>query len=189
MAAWKSWHQVAEAIVLFNDVQPALQSSITRFIPAESHPRIMELVELCMYQKEWCAILNGDIVITECFQRVELTLSARRAQAAVSWRHEFDPNVGLEPRARVDNGLDFFAACPWIWAQVYAAVNENLRLGAIQWDSWMLGFFGLRSGGSLFDITPSRCVCHPLHQGRQYGPAPPPFHLHAWPTMPGLQIS
>lgn len=188
LAAWKSWHEVAEAIIYFNDPQPQLFSSITRFVPAEPYPRILNMVELMMSQPGWCALLNSDIILTPYFKAIEQKLYAKKAIAASSWRHEFDPAIGIEPRARVDNGLDFFAASPWVWANVYAEVNENLRLGAIQWDSWLLGFFSIKAAAGFYDITPSRCVAHPAHQGRCYGPAPAPFHFHAWPVMSRMQI-
>lgn len=188
LAAWKSWSKVASAIVYFNDPEPVLESPITRFIPSENFPRILEMAGLCMCQPEWCVILNGDIVVTERLRSVEERLKQFRAMAAASWRHEFDPAIGLEPRKRVDNGLDFFAAHPIIWARVHLEANENLRLGSIQWDTWLLGFFGFKAAGLFWDITPSRCVCHPKHNGRAYGPAPPPFHFHAWPLMPSKKL-
>lgn len=188
IAAWESWHKVATAIVYFNDPQPPLVSPITRFVPSENFPRILCMAELMMEQRDWCVLLNGDIWITEYFKIITQKLDAKKATCCASWRHEFDPKVGLEPRARVDNGLDFFAAKPAVWAHVYNEVNENLRLGAIQWDSWMLGFFSIRAAAGFYDITPSRCVCHPKHEGRALGPAPPPFHFHAWPVMSRMQI-
>lgn len=188
LAAWRSWQQVADAIVYFNDPESALESDITRFIPSENYPRILHLAEFCMEQPDWCVILNGDIVITPYFKTIEKKLNDKKALACSSWRHEFDPAVGIEPRTRVDNGLDFFAAKPWVWAHVYAEVNEHLRLGAIQWDSWLLGFFSIRAAAGNYDITPSRCVCHPIHGSRSYGPAPAPFHFHAWPVMGNMKI-
>jgi len=191
LAAWRSWHAVAEAIIFFNDYQEALDSEITRFIPSENYPRILHMAEFMMEQEGWCALLNSDIVITPYFKTVEKKLNDKKAMACSSWRHEFDPAVGIEPRTRVDNGLDFFAAKPWVWAHVYAQVNENLRLGSVRWDTWMLGFFSIRAAAGNYDITKSRCVCHPRHsqEGRKYGPPPPDdLHFHAWPVMSRMEI-
>lgn len=188
LAALTSWHQSASAVVYFNDVQPALSSPITRFIPAENFPRIIDLAEFCAEQKDWCAILNADIVITPYFLQIERKLKARKACAASSWRFEFDPAVGIDPCERVDNGLDFFAATPEIWAKVYQDVPESLRISVQQWDSWMLAYFSMHAVSGFYDITPSKCVRHPSHGNRQYGPYGGPVHFHGWPTMSPVQI-
>lgn len=188
LAAWKSWHEVAEAIIYFNDPQPQLQSSITRFVPAEPYPRILHMAELAMNQPGWCALINSDIVLSPYFKIVEQKLYAKKALAASSWRHEFDPAIGIEPRSRVDNGLDFFAANPWVWANVYNDIDERMRLGSQRWDSWMLGYFSIKAAVGFYDITPSRCVAHPKHEGRILGPDAGEVHFHAWPVMSRMQI-
>lgn len=193
LTAWKSWQSVASAVVYFNDPQPALASPITRFIPSEPFPRLIDIFEFCAEQKDWCAVLNGDIVILNHFQSVEKKLKARNACAASSWRWEFDPEVGFFPNAVVDPGVDFFAATPKIWQQVYQDIDENLRLGSVQWDSFLLGWFAVKAvhsptEGCFYSITPSRCVLHPKHGNRKYGPNPPPVHFHGWPTMSPCEI-
>jgi hypothetical protein len=141
-----------------------------------------------MEQQDWCAILNADIVVTPHFKLVELKLKARKASAASSWRHEFDPAIGFDPCSRVDNVLDFFAASPFVWSLVYQDVNETLRLGSVQWDSWMLGYFAVKATAGFYDITPSKCIRHPRHGNRKYGPNPEPVHFHGWPVMSPVVI-
>lgn len=183
LAAFKSWEKVADAIVYFNQPQQELQSPKTRFIPAEDFPRILDMAELCANQPGWSCILNADIVITEHFIDVERKLKARKACAASSWRHDFDPKVGLEPRGRTGNGIDFFAATQDFWQKVYHAVPESLRIGVQVWDQWMLAFFAMYAVQGFYDLTPSRCVCHPIHGGRAYGPFGGMVHIHGWPCM------
>lgn len=186
--AWQSWHMVMSAIVYFNDPQPELESPITRFIPSEPYPRILDLVEFCMNQEDWCCIINADIVITERFRAVEKKLKSRNLYCSSSWRHEFDPAVGIDPCSRVDNGLDYFGASPKFWEEVYQDVPDTLRLGSQQWDSWMLAYFGQRGASGFAHISDSKCVRHPKHGSRSYGPPTPPVHFHGWPVMMGPSI-
>jgi len=185
MAAHESWQEVFSAVVYFNSQkQPEMRNAKTRFLPAESFPPLLQLVELCAAQAEWCAILNADIIVRPHFRQVEERLVERRADCCASWRHQFDPKVGWEPCERVDNGLDFFAAEPPFWAKVYRDIPEELRLGAIQWDSWMAGYFNAFGKRNFFNITSTKTILHPLHGERSYGHAPPPVHFYGQPSMP-----
>ncbi len=194
-AAHESWRRIASAIYYFGPRQSYLECPKTTFVPSEDYPPIIDLVEFAHQQQDWCAIINSDIIVTEHFLSVEAKLKARKAVCCASWRHEFDPAVGLEPRDRVDNGLDFFAANPWMWARVYQDVPEAIRIGCNRWDSWMLSYFNARghagSGHTFYDITPSRCICHPKHPDhlRRYGPDPGMPHFFAWPVMSQVSIS
>ena len=188
--AHASWTEVFDCIVYFNSQeQPEMRNNKTRFLPSEDFPRIVDLCEFCGSQNEWCCILNADIVVTKTMKRIESALKTKHAWAASSWRHEFDPNVGIDPCERVDNGLDFFAAIPSIWSKIYHDVNPELRLGSITWDSWMLGWFAIHAQSGFYDITPSKCIRHPKHEHRAYGPVPPPVHFHGWPVMSAVTIS
>jgi hypothetical protein len=188
--ATKSWRMVASAIVYFGPSQEYLESPITRFLPSEPFPKILDLVEFCAEQSDWSAILNSDIVLTSRLLTLEKSLKARKASCASSWRHQFDPAVGIDPCERVDNGLDFFAASPEFWKVVYQDCPETLRLGAQRWDSWMLAYFGMKGIAGFYDLTPSKCVRHPLHFGRIYGDAGPDVDfMGGWPTMSGAALS
>ena len=188
LTAWKSWNLVASAIILFNDVQPELQSNITRFIPSEPFPKLMDIYEVAAHQNDFVAILNADIVVMPQFVNVERKLKARKAIACSSWRWQFTPPDTSKIEV-VDPGLDFFAATPEVWGQCYNDVEETLRLGSVQWDSWQLGWFCAKAAKGFLDITPTRTILHPKHGNRQYGPPPPqPPHFHAWPTMSPVSI-
>jgi len=190
-----SWERVATAIVYFNDPQPALKSPITRFVPSPPFPHLIDLVNFCADQDEWCAILNADIWLAPNFKKVAEQLKARHAIAASSWRWNFDPAAGVEPCVHDDNGLDFFAAASGAWEMLHRAMRApsprgdedsptQLRLGTQQWDSWCLGAFNkLFANIGFYDITNTKCVRHPRHEGRVYGPPPRPVHFLAWPVM------
>jgi hypothetical protein len=195
LAAKTSWDRVASAICYFNEPQPPLASPKTRFIPSEPYPRLIEMVDVAADQNDWVCVINADIVVTPHLQHIEHRLKARKAVAASSWRWEFDPAVGLSPCHHVDNGLDFFAAVPGAWAQVWDRMHnspqgehdaaKHLRFGAPSWDAWMLGaFFKLFSHMGFYNITSSQCIRHPRHGGRKHGAGVPPVHFLDWPVMP-----
>lgn len=179
-----SWEKVASAIVYFNEPQSALSSPKTRFIPSEPYPFLRDIVDLCADQEDWCAIINADIWIHPAFARVEQKLKSKRAVAASSWRFEFDPEKGVEPCERIDNGMDFFAATPAAWGVIYEQEAPNfLKLGCPTWDSWLQGAFFAKFSHGLYDISDTRCVRHPKHGGRKHGAGVPPVHFLAWPVM------
>lgn len=193
-----SWEKVADAIAYFNNAQPALASPKTRFIPSQPYPFLRDIVDLCADQDDWTVIINADIWIHQAFTRIEQKLRAKKAVAASSFRWNFDPAVGVESCAHNDNGLDFFAATPGAWEMVYQKMGttpqgdadspRHLRLGAPQWDSWLLGtFFHLFSNVGFYDITDTRCVRHPIHGGRKYGTGVPMPHFYGWPCQ-GIPI-
>lgn len=192
--AKQSWERLATAIVYLNDPQPALASPKTRFFPSEPYPRVSDMVNLCADQEDWCVILNSDIWLAPNFKSVADKLKAKRAVAASSWRWNFDPAAGIEPCVQDDAGLDFFAAQSGAWDQVHRAMlaqsprgeedsPAHLRFGAPRWDSWMLGTFNvLFANLGFYNLTDTRCVRHPRHEGRKYGPAMMP-HFLGWPIM------
>lgn len=196
LMAKASWENVASAIVYFNDPQPQLASPKTRFIPAEPYPHLIDMIDLCADQgDEWVCILNADIVTTPQLLGAEQRLKKQHAVAASSWRWEFDPAVGINPCQHVDNGLDFFAAIPRAWMKVYDTMHrtpqgehdaaKHLRLGAPSWDTWALAtFFHLFSHMGFYNITGTKSIRHPRHEGRRHADGVPPVHLPCWPVMP-----
>ncbi len=196
--AYQSWLHVADAIVFFNDPQP-LSSPITRYLPSEPYPRLIEMVDFCADQPDWCCLINSDIVVTPHFRRVEAKLKRIKATCASSWRWQFDPKVGIEPCHHVDNGLDFFAATPGAWGEIYETMHstpqgehdaaKHLRWGSPSWDSWMLGTFWKKFTSAFYNITGSKCIRHPLHGGRKHGGGVPDVHLEGWPVMSTAEIT
>jgi len=195
LAAKASWEQVADAIVYLNHPQKALASPITRFLPWEPFPYLIDAVNLCADQPEWSCIINADIVVTPNFKRIEQKLKAKKAIAASSWRWTFDPAQGIEPCAHDDNGIDFFAGSPGAWELLYQAMLKpsprgdedsprHLKLGAPSWDSWCLGAFSfLFSNLGFYDLTNTKIIRHPRHGGRKHGAGVPPVHFLSWPVM------
>lgn len=191
IAAHRSWESQFDLIAYFNDFQPQLAGSNTVFIPSEPFPRIVELAAFCAGQGDWCAILNADIVVGDRFRVIERRLKrSAHACAGVSYRHEFDPKVGLEPARVVDNGLDFFCATPDQWSRAAATLHPRVRLGAQSWDTQALSFFATFSIMGFYDLTPAKVIFHPKHDGRLYGPCVPPDQIRVWgaPVMPHSKI-
>lgn len=170
IAAWHSWQKVFSHHIYWNAPERELSSPNTIFLPSAPFPHIWEFVELAAYQKNWCAIVNSDIIVSPNINRAMLAAKAKHAMAVTSWRHEFDPSVGINAHARVvDCGIDFFAASPEAWRIVWQYVPENIRIGCQQWDSWMLGALGELLGSRFMAITNHKCIFHPKHGNRKYG--------------------
>lgn len=191
LAAKHSWDSVASAIVYFNDYEPKLANNKTWFINSEPYPRILDLCEFCACQNEWCAILNADIVIGSNFPSVEAKLKARKATCASSWRYNFDPAIGIQSGVKNDNGIDFFAATPEVWRIAYDLCQEQLRLGSGYWDGWMLSVFGTFAAAGFWNLTASRVIFHPNHNGRVHGPHfdITKIKIFQWPVMPYAEIT
>jgi len=191
VAAFRTWQRVFSKIVYFNAFEPQLDSPKTIFIPSERYPRILDLVEMCASQTEWCCILNSDIVIGPGFPLVEAKLKARHATCASSWRYNFDPAVGIHSGVHDDNGLDFFAAVPMVWSHVYEMIDERLCISAGGWDQFMLSHFCTFFQTSFWDITPTKVILHPRHSGRVHGPRVlmDTVQTYNWPTMTSAKIT
>lgn len=184
--AFNSWLHVASTIVFFGSPEPQLQSPKTVFIPYEPHPPVRDMVDFCADQKEWCCLINADIWVSPIMRKLEEKLIAARAACASSWRHEFDPSVGIEPCERVDNGLDFFAATPAAWSAVFDNMGatpqgmydspSHLRFGAPTWDQWMLGALTKLFRHHFYNITKYKAIRHPIHGNRKYAAGVPPVH-------------
>jgi hypothetical protein len=186
LAAKASWDKCASKIVYFNDIQPQLRSPKTWFVDAEPYPRILDILEFCMSQEEWCAILNADIVVGPNFPVVEAKLRSKNAMCASSWRYNFDPAIGISSGVHNDNGIDFFAATPEVWGRAYELCQEELRLGSGYWDGWMLSVFGTFFMLGFWNLTPARVIFHPNHSGRIHGPHfdITRIKIYQWPVMP-----
>lgn len=166
IAANRSWNRIAEKIFYFNDRDPRMASDKTMFLPTQGRPAIKTMAAFCGQLAGWSAILNADIVIPQSFRRVEDVLLAGDKACAVSKRYnmvEGDPSTGKV----TDNGLDFFAANAPVWKLAGETIADDYRLGRIIWDTWMVNFFMFKFGNFCYDITPSRVVFHPIHDGRQ----------------------
>ena len=193
LVAKESWDKVASKIVYFNNFEPELDSPKTAFIPSDRYVRLMDLIELAARQNEWCAILNGDIVIGPGFQMVEAKLRARKAQCASSWRFNYDPDIGLSSGVHNDNGLDFFAAVPEVWQKAYELVDERLYIASGGWDQWALSLFCTFFQPHFWNITNSRVIFHPqdsAHGPRTHGPRVmmDTVQTYGWPTMSSAHL-
>lgn len=187
VAAFKSWFPIASAIVYFGAPEAQLVSSKTVFInTTERFPSLREMIDVCADQKEWSCLINADIWVSPILPKIESRLMERRAACASSWRHEFNPAIGIDPCERVDNGLDFFAATPASWSKIFDNMWEtpqgmhdspsHLKFGGPSWDSWLIGAFNKFFRHHFYNLTKYKMIRHPAHHGRQHCPGVPPVH-------------
>jgi hypothetical protein len=135
------------------------------FLPTKGKPTIKAMAAFCGQLAGWSCILNADIVVPQNFRRVEDVLLAGDKACAISKRYNMVDDD--QSAAKItDNGLDFFAANAPVWKLAAETINDDYRMGRIVWDTWMVNFFMFKFGNYCHDITPSRVVFHPLHDGR-----------------------
>lgn len=168
--AWASWQEAFHSIIYLNHPEPDLESDRTRFLPWEPFPMIRDMARIASGIGGWVCIINADIVVSPKLPFVEGILNQKGACCASSWRWEFYPSVGVQSGRIVDSGLDFFAANQEMWKKVARVCPEKLRSGTQFWDTWMLSFFNAVGQGGFYNITASRCIFHPKHGNRKYGP-------------------
>lgn len=161
----RSWNQVFDSIVYFNEYEPRMSSGITTFTHDKDFPAIRDMAEFCGGIPGWSCIINADIVVTDAINLAEQQLNLRNAFGASSRRLNFDPASGIQSGVVNDYGLDIFIARPGIWREVARVVPEEFRLGHCLWDTWMTGF--LTVAGEYYDITQLKCIYHPNHAYRR----------------------
>ncbi len=182
LRAFRSWLTAFDRIVYLNDREASLESCKTEFIVCEGKPKIKELSRLASTLGSWACIVNSDIVVTEKISQVEQKLNELECECAISQRYD------LQTGRVIDNGLDFFAARPHIWARLSLRIPEGFTLGRIAWDSWTLGWMVANYGRKCADITPAKVCYHPRHEDRfdQNWNAPKDdkyLKTFFWPTM------
>jgi hypothetical protein len=189
LRAKASWDLVFTRVFLFGDFDKRLASPGTEFIPSEDWPTISALTLVASWQEHPTCLLNADIVVSPGLKDVLNHGWKRGAQALTSKRAEFEPTTGDLDRARVvDMGADFFAAFPWVWAQVHKTIPPSFRLGHSLWDSWLLGFLNHFYPQRFFDMTNLRPIFHPRH-GERHAPhvvQVPPDCFYEQPGFPPM---
>lgn len=162
LAAKQTWESVFSQIVYFSpEIEPALASPKTRFVPSPDWPRIRDMMQYATDQPEWSCLINADIQVSFRLRFVEMELMRLGAQSAISFRHE------LPGGKVVDNGLDWFAAEPGLWALLAKRVPPDFRMGHILWDTWTLSAFtAIGRRKQCFDVTATKCIFHPKHGDR-----------------------
>ena len=168
IAANRSWTKLFPQICYFNNRDQRMSSSKTMFLPTKGKPSIKTMATFCGKLTDWSAIVNADIVIPSNFRRVEDAMRGRPCACAISKRYTL-PSDGDPAGAQMvagDLGLDFFAATPEVWKKAGEAIPKEFTLGRIVWDNWILKFFMSEYGNYCHDLTPSRVIFHPQHEGR-----------------------
>lgn len=176
--AFESFRKQFDYIICLGEYDSRIAASNTAFYPPFDLWRIVDMADICSQQRGWTCIINADIVVCNDMRAIEQKLTNNGAQAAVSWRYEFDPSIGeLPPVGRkVDLGTDWFATLPQVWLDIKNKIPEQFRIGNILWDTWMLGYFRTHCHGHYYDVTPSRAIFHPKHTVRNR-PHELPHHL------------
>lgn len=164
MAAHITWEQVFDRIYYFGEQEADLSGPTTRFIGTTGWPSIMDMLFFMGQQRQMAAILNADIVVHEKLKVVATQMEARNINAATSRRWQ---QVSGEDEPRViDKGLDIFIARPWLWRSLAKKIPSAYRIGHCEWDTWVLGQLMRETHWKMADFTESRCIFHPVHEGR-----------------------
>jgi len=168
MDAFESWLPVFERIIYFNQPEEDYERDSVEFIEAEDFPTIREIAIEASQQDGWSCLINADIQVHPKLKVAMQVAESKGALCAMSSRWEL-PNNGDMCRAQVvDNGLDFFAATPDVWAGVAKQIPEAYRISHPVWDTWVLGYFMKNHGIRCADLTGSRVIYHPKHEDRRH---------------------
>lgn len=166
--AHETWSRAFDAIIYFGKPEPRLECSKTNFIYHDDFPTISLMALTAAMTGDWCCIINSDIVVSPDLFRVWDKAVRQGAKAITSYRWEYEPgDIDLMNTRITDNGFDFFATSPDLWAKISIEVPPSYRIGHNVWDSWMLGFFNVHLGRKFVDITSQRVIFHPKHGQRQ----------------------
>lgn len=167
IAAHESWKRLFKMIFYFGQPESALFDAHTRFAPVQGEaqwPTMVEMMRFAGGQPDWAVILNADIILAEKFKGVVRFMEQRGIQAATSKRWQF--NGSMDAAKVTDRGLDIFIARPWLWQQLAKEMPTGYRMGHCEWDTWVLGKLMEKTQWKMGDFTESRCVFHPIHEGR-----------------------
>jgi len=167
LRAIQSWQKPFNEIILFGEPEPELASPITRFVPTEDFPVMRKLLLAASLCYGTACIINADIVVAPNLAVVVANAFSRGARAATSWRYQYEPGKSLDFARVVDNGVDFFAASPDLWAVALSKMPSAYRAGHPMWDSWLLGFFNVTCKSQFADLSAARCIFHPRHGHRK----------------------
>lgn len=171
-AASATWKNKFKAIYYIGHYEAGLSHKNTMFVrPDGDYPTIKAMANLGdILGGGYVAIINADIVLTEPLLEVEKKMNEMALPAAVSYRHEFNPQ---DPdwqqnavRNKEDRGMDIFIATNAIWKMIAKEIPEDLWFGHNLWDSWVCGWMCHHLGYGFRHFTDYRCVFHPKHEGR-----------------------
>lgn len=161
--AFESWLDVFDSVLYFGAPEPCLASPCTQFVEAAPFPPIRLLMLAGALAKEPVCLVNADIVLSP-YARDYFKGALIRAQAAMSYRLEFDPlTFDLREAKRRDNGLDVFLAKPAVWRRCWRDCPQEFRIGRPVWDSWLFMWMHDHCGGKFVDLSAGKLAFHPKH--------------------------
>lgn len=164
--AHQSWQRVFDAILYFGAPEPLLTCPRTSFIESEDFPFISALATAASMCSDWACLINADIVVSPAILSAIFEVQKKGGNSCMSLRYEFTGD-NWDMGQIVDNGLDFFAAEPWLWRKFSNSVPAHYRLGHSSWDTWAMGFFNTVCPRNFYDISRRQCVFHPKHGDRK----------------------
>lgn len=165
--ALESWYPHFKDIFYLGHEEPELKKKKVLFLPSEPYPRIKDMFKIAgNFMNSYVTLLNADIILSSGFGKILEKIESNNIVAATSRRWNYPVSRGPNAARLSDFGLDVFVAKPAAWKKASAAVPDCLRLGHIQWDSWLSGFFNKELKSKFVDFTHYKAVFHPEHQGR-----------------------
>jgi len=165
--ARESWEGQFDGIVYFGEEEKELDGKNVQFIVnVEQFPPIELMMKCASHLKDWVAIVNADIVVSQGLKVIQRELFTKGALCAMSRRFEFE-REDVNSGRMIDNGLDLFCATPSVWKLAAMMVPKNYRLGHCLWDTWTLGFMCTHYYAWLWDFTECRVIFHPKHEDRR----------------------
>ena len=159
--AIRSWREVADSTILFNNPEDIGEASMC-IEPRENPPCVHQMLTAAyklFKEEDVIALVNSDIVLTPETSRI-LQVAERqhlgRGWACTSFRWEDGQVRG--------QGLDFFAMTMPVVVQVLRDCPRFMTVGRTLWDNWLNGWLRCHLPSQrFFNITDWKCVHHPLH--------------------------
>ncbi len=162
-AAISSWLPLCDSVVLLNRREDIGDVVPVELVEPKSNPPPVKQLLQNIPPGNPAVIVNSDIILSpsilRCLEICEKK-NLGRTWAATSFRYEGDP-----PEIR-GQGLDVFVLGQGIIPHILKDIPEFMTLGRGLWDNWMNGWLRRQLREThYFDMTPWRCVHHPLHEG------------------------
>ncbi len=186
LRAKRSWEAVFDQIIYFGELEPALASARTTFVPTADFPAMSTVLLAASWGNDLTAIINADIVVLPILKEAIQAALSGGAVAMTSQRFEFDPVTEDYAKAKVvDMGIDFFAAWPNVWKDAALRVPDELRWGGNQWDTWLSSYFNMSLQRRFVSLSRYRAILHPRHGDRKR-PEVPLLKDDYWTQRPGF---
>lgn len=166
LMAKSTWDLAGWTSVYVGPKDDRLSGKNTIFLNQPEWPKPCRIKYLCGIAEKlskiwgWVALVNGDIRVSQKSASLDSELNKVSAKCGYSLRY-----VPGENNIR-DLGLDFFVGNSEVWSKIAPIFPNEYQIGKYRWDTSMLGHMITLFRDSLWDITPSRLIFHPVHKSR-----------------------